>query len=214
MENEQAEQEVQEPSSAVSDEQLVAMLVDRARNEGLQPTGEGGLLQQLTKRVLESALEGEITDHVGYQKHDPAGKNNGNSRNGTRAKTVLSDVGPVEVQVPRETAGTFGPQIVGGRGFLPSQVHANAAGCAVATGPGPSGWPNSPNAAWSEEGRPSSRLRPGSSRTTTPGCCECCSPPSTISPHRSRNPTGSSPARWKRSPPRTTAQEQNRPPAA
>ena len=64
VENEQAEQ-VQAPSSAVSDEQLVAMLVERARNEGLQLTGEGGLLQHLTKRVLESALEGEITDHVG-----------------------------------------------------------------------------------------------------------------------------------------------------
>ncbi|MFG2358335.1 IS256 family transposase [Streptomyces sp. NPDC048521] len=88
------------------------MLVDRARKEGLQLTGEGGLLQQLTKRVLESALEGEITDHVGYEKHDPAGKNNGNSRNGTRAKTVLTDVGPVEVRVPRDTAGTFEPQIV------------------------------------------------------------------------------------------------------
>ena len=105
VENEQAEQVVQAPSSAVSDEQLVAMLVDRARNDGLQLTGEGGLLQQLTKRVLESALEGEITDHVGYEKHDPAGKNNGNSGNGTRAKTVLTDVGPVEVKVPRDTAG-------------------------------------------------------------------------------------------------------------
>lgn len=75
-------------------------------------TGQGGLLQQLTKRVLESALEGEITDHLGYEKHDPAGKNNGNSRNGTRAKTVLTDVGPVEVKVPRDTAGSFEPQIV------------------------------------------------------------------------------------------------------
>lgn len=112
VENEQAEQVVQAPTSAVSDERLVAMLVDRARNGGLQLTGEGGLLQQLTKRVLESALEGEITDHVGYEKHDPAGKNNGNSRNGTRAKTVLTDVGPVEVGVPRDTAGSFEPQIV------------------------------------------------------------------------------------------------------
>lgn len=61
---------VEEPAggampSAASDEQLVAMLVDRARSEGLQLTGEGGLLQMLTKRVLESALEGEITDHLG-----------------------------------------------------------------------------------------------------------------------------------------------------
>ncbi|MEV3927497.1 transposase [Actinomadura coerulea] len=88
------------------------MLVDRARTRGLQLTGEGGLLQQLTKRVLESALEGEITDHVGYDKHDAAGRGSGNSRNGTRAKTVLTDVGPVEVRVPRDTGGTFEPQIV------------------------------------------------------------------------------------------------------
>lgn len=112
VENEQAEPVVQAPLSAVSNEQLVAALVDRARNEGLQLTGEGGLLQQLTKRVLESALEGEGTRHVGYERHDPAGKNNGNNRNGTRAKTVLTDVGPVEVKVPRDTVGTFEPQIV------------------------------------------------------------------------------------------------------
>ena len=97
---------------AASDEQLIAMLVDRARTEGMQLTGAGGLLQQLTKRVLESALEGEITDHLGYDKHDPAGKNTGNSRNGTRSKTVLTDVGPVEITVPRDVAGSFEPQIV------------------------------------------------------------------------------------------------------
>src|SRR5688572_17200543 len=97
---------------AASDERLVAMLVDRARSEGLQPTGEGGLLQQLTKRVLESALEGEITDHLGYEKHDADGRGSGNSRNGTRAKAVLTDVGPVEVKVPRDVAGTFEPAIV------------------------------------------------------------------------------------------------------
>ncbi len=112
VEPEPAEQPVQAPSGTATDEQLIAMLVDRARTDGLQLTGEGGLLQMLTKRVLESALEGEITDHLGYEKHDPAGRNNGNSRNGTRAKTVLTDVGPVEVKVPRDTAGSFEPQIV------------------------------------------------------------------------------------------------------
>ena len=100
------------PVGMVTDEQLVAMLVDRARGDGLKLTGEGGLLQQLTKRVLESALEGEITDHVGYDKHDRAGQNSGNSRNGHRAKTVITDVGPVEVRVPRDVAGSFEPQIV------------------------------------------------------------------------------------------------------
>jgi transposase-like protein len=106
----------QEPTAgsggAVTDEQLISMLVDRARGDGLRLTGEGGLLQQLTKRVLESALEGEITDHVGYDKHDAGGRNSGNSRNGSRSKTVLTDVGPVQVRVPRDVAGTFEPQIV------------------------------------------------------------------------------------------------------
>ena len=69
------------PPAPVSDEQLVAMPVERARPEGLQLTGQGGLLQQLTKRVLESALEGEIADHLGYEKHDAAGRGSGNSRN-------------------------------------------------------------------------------------------------------------------------------------
>ncbi len=69
-------------------------------------------MQQLTKRLLESALEGEITDHLGYDKHDPAGKDGGNSRNGKRSKTVLTDVGPVEITVPRDRDGSFEPKIV------------------------------------------------------------------------------------------------------
>src|SRR3954464_15448935 len=106
----------QEPAvgsgGAVTDEQLISMLVDRARGDGLRLTGEGGLLQQLTKRVLESALEGEITDHLGYDKGDPVGKNGGHPRNGVRGKTVLTEVGPVEVAVPRDREGSFEPQIV------------------------------------------------------------------------------------------------------
>jgi transposase-like protein len=94
------------------DAALVGQLVAQARERGLQLSGEGGLLQQLTKIVLESALEGEITDHLGYDKHDPAGANSGNSRNGARAKTVLTDVGPVEVAVPRDRQGSFEPTIV------------------------------------------------------------------------------------------------------
>ena len=94
------------------DAELVGRLVEQARAAGLQLTGEGGLLQQLTKRVIEAAMDGEITDHLGYDKHDPAGKDGGNSRNGTRAKTVLTDVGPVEITVPRDRDGSFEPQIV------------------------------------------------------------------------------------------------------
>jgi hypothetical protein len=62
------------------DEQLLAQLVSRAWAGGLALTGEGGVLAQLTKRLLESALEGEITDHLGYDKHDPTGRGTGNSR--------------------------------------------------------------------------------------------------------------------------------------
>lgn len=111
-----SESETVEPTKAASakavDDQLIDELVGRAQAEGLQLTGEGGLLQQLTKRLLESALEGEITDHLGYDKHDAAGKNGGNSRNGKRSKTVLTDVGPVEITVPRDRDGSFEPKIV------------------------------------------------------------------------------------------------------
>jgi putative transposase len=100
------------PAVEISDDQLVAMLVDRARGADLKLTGEGGLLQQLTKRVLESALEGEITDHVGFDKHDKAANKRENTRNGHRTKTVITDVGPVEIRVPRDVAGSFEPQIV------------------------------------------------------------------------------------------------------
>jgi len=98
--------------SAVVDEQLVSELVARASAEGVSLTGEGGLLQQLTKRVLESSLEGEMDAHLGYGKHDPAGRDGGNSRNGKRLKTVLTEIGPVDIEVPRDRDASFAPQIV------------------------------------------------------------------------------------------------------
>ncbi len=97
------------------DEQLVEQLAERARSEGLQLTGEGGLLARLTKRVVESALEGEMDDHLGYGRHDPAGRNGGNSRNGRRGKTVLTEAGPVELAVPRDRDSSFEPRIVAKR---------------------------------------------------------------------------------------------------
>ena len=93
------------------DEQLIDRLAARARADGLQLAGEGGLLQQLTKRLLESALEGELTDHLGYDRHDVAGRDGGNSRNGHRPKTVLTDVGPVEVDVPRDRDASSNPTL-------------------------------------------------------------------------------------------------------
>jgi putative transposase len=72
-------------------------------------------LGRLTKVVLESALEGEMDGHLGYRKHDPAGDGSGNSRNGHRAKTVLTDTRPVEISVPRDRDASFEPKIVAKR---------------------------------------------------------------------------------------------------
>ena len=74
--------------------------------------GPNGLLNQLTKNVLETALDAEMTEHLGYDKHDPAGRGSGNSRNGMRSKTVLTEIGPVEIEVLRDTNASFDPQIV------------------------------------------------------------------------------------------------------
>jgi putative transposase len=95
-----------------SNDELVRQLAERARAEGLQLTGEGGLLAQLTKRVVESALDGELDDHLGYSRHDPAGRDGGNSRNGRRSKTVLTEAGPVDIEVPRDRDGSFDPRLV------------------------------------------------------------------------------------------------------
>ena len=86
-----------------------------AREQGLSLTGPTGLLKQLTKTVIETALNKEITEHLGYAKNDPAGQgqSSGNVRNGIRPKTVLTDsTGPVGIDIPRDWAGTFEPQIV------------------------------------------------------------------------------------------------------
>jgi Transposase, Mutator family len=103
------------PVLGAADEQLVRELAERARAGGLKLTGQDGLLGQLTKMVLEGALEGEMDDHLGYGKHDPAGRDGGNSRNGHRAKTVLTDTGPVQVSVPRDRDASFEPKIVAKR---------------------------------------------------------------------------------------------------
>jgi len=105
---------VRKKKQAESAEQQAAVeLVRLAQEQGLSLTGPEGLLKQLTKTVLEAALNGEMTEHLGYEKHDPAGAGTGNIRNGTRAKTVLTEsTGHVEIDVPRDRAGTFEPQIV------------------------------------------------------------------------------------------------------
>ena len=94
------------------DEELADQLLGKAQAEGVELLGPDGLLSQVTKAVLERALAEEMTGHLGYDKHDPAGRGSGNSRNGTTPKTVLTDVGAVDLAVPRDRNGCFEPQIV------------------------------------------------------------------------------------------------------
>ena len=108
-----AEAAQEEPAAPALDEQGVAeQLVAQAREKGIELVGPNGLLSQLTKRVLETALEAEMSDHLGYDKHDPVGRNHGNSRNGVRSKTVLTEIGPVDIEVPRDVDASFEPTIV------------------------------------------------------------------------------------------------------
>jgi putative transposase len=101
--------------AVVVDEALARELVERARAEGVGLVGPGGLLTGLTKTVLETALEAEMDEHLGYPPYAVEGRNSGNSRNGTRSKTVLTEVGDVEIEVPRDREGSFEPRIVAKR---------------------------------------------------------------------------------------------------
>jgi putative transposase len=89
-------------------EQLVA----RARSEGVELTGDDGLLTAMVGQVLQTGLGVELADHLGYEPYDPAGRGSGNSRNGTTPKTVTTEIGDVELRVPRDRSGTFDPQTV------------------------------------------------------------------------------------------------------
>jgi putative transposase len=99
-----------EPSLIPPD--LAARLVAQAREEGIDVAGNSGLLAQMMKSVLEAALAEELTDHLGYEPGDPAGRGSGNSRNGTTSKTLLTEAGPVDLETPRDRAGSFEPRIV------------------------------------------------------------------------------------------------------
>ena len=94
------------------DREVAERLVEQAREEGLDLVGPDGVLTGLTKRVLETGLEAELTEHLGYEAHAPEGRDGGNSRNGTRSKTVLTEIGPVGLDVPRDRDGSFEPKLV------------------------------------------------------------------------------------------------------
>ena len=95
---------------AITDEVLNELLKVYQKPEDL--LGKDGLLKQLQKRLLEKAMGAELTVHLGYDKHDPAGDNTGNSRNGTTPKTLKGDFGNLPLNTPRDRNGTFEPQIV------------------------------------------------------------------------------------------------------
>jgi putative transposase len=95
----------------IDDDLIDNLLKDYKKPEDL--IGENGLLKQLTKRLLERAMAAEMTEHVGYEKHDVEGHNSGNSRNGKSSKTLRGTFGTMPIEVPRDRNGTFEPRIIG-----------------------------------------------------------------------------------------------------
>jgi putative transposase len=108
------------------DGKLDVRLIDElleGRSTGESIAGENGLLKQLTKAILERALAAELTSHLGYEEHGAAGRGSGNSRNGASAKRLKGDFGTVEIEVPRDRASSFEPQLVAkGRGAGPAST--------------------------------------------------------------------------------------------
>ena len=94
------------------------LLADYKKPEDI--TGKHGLLKQLTKALLERAMQAEMTDHLGYAKHDQVGNNSGNSRNGKTTKALKGDFGELPLETPRDRNGTFEPKIVGKRKRRPA----------------------------------------------------------------------------------------------
>jgi putative transposase len=86
--------------------------VDFSKLTPEQITGESGLLKQLTKRIVEKAMSTEMKDHLGYEINNPVGNNTGNSRNGTSKKTILTEIGDIDLSIPRDRKGEFDPKII------------------------------------------------------------------------------------------------------
>jgi transposase-like protein len=102
------------PLRELIDDRLLDALLERSKDDagGLRLTGEGSMLGELVKAVLERALGAELTAHLGYERRERAGHNSGNSRNGTISKNVQTGIGPVPVEVPRDRNGSFEPLLV------------------------------------------------------------------------------------------------------
>src|SRR3954451_14978391 len=106
---EEPRQEEGEHEPVVSEE-IAEQLLARAEAEGVDILGPDGLLGQVSKTVLERAPSEELTQHLGYERHEAAGRGSGDSRNGSYGKRLLTDRGPVDLEVPRDRAGSFEPK--------------------------------------------------------------------------------------------------------
>lgn len=106
------ENEVTESATPLVPVEVLNGLMARVESEGAELLGPDGLLSQVTKAVLERALDEELTDHLGYDKHDPVGRGSGNSRNGTSPKVLLTEAGAVDLDIPRDRNGGFEPKVV------------------------------------------------------------------------------------------------------
>ena len=91
---------------------LLDGVMDRVDRDGLALTGVGGFLPELVKAVLERGLQAELTEHLGYEKGDPAGRGSPNSRNGSTPKTLATEVGEIPLAVPRDRVGSLEPRLV------------------------------------------------------------------------------------------------------
>ena len=111
------------------DPSVIDALLADAKAAGTPIDGVDGLLNQMTKAVLERALQAEMTHHLGYERDDPAGHGSGNSRNGSATKTVSTTNGPVTLTVPRDRNGEFEPQIVPKRARLVGQIDELVLSC-------------------------------------------------------------------------------------
>lgn len=127
---------------AISKEVLDQLLADYKKPEDIM--GENGLLKQLTKAILERALQAELTDHLGFEKHEVTGHHSGNSRNGSSRKTLKGDFGELELETPRDRQASLEPKIVaqGQRrfsGFDDKIISMYARGMSTTRDPGPPG---------------------------------------------------------------------------
>ena len=102
----------QEAVDRLIDQGFLDDLMAKVGEGGVQLTGEGGFLPELVKRVLEAGLQAELTDHLGYEKHDRVGHGSGNSRNGFTPKRLGTEVGDIDLATPRDRVGSFEPRLV------------------------------------------------------------------------------------------------------